>query len=49
MPQVVLTILAGLGVAGMAYALVRFWRDLGLLRRVDNLWSRLFGNDAWNH
>ncbi|MET8528227.1 DUF3592 domain-containing protein [Micromonospora sp. NPDC005172] len=33
MPQVVLTILAGLGLAGMAYALVRFRRDLGLLRR----------------
>ncbi|MFI5930322.1 DUF3592 domain-containing protein [Micromonospora sp. NPDC051543] len=33
MPQVVLAILAGLGLAGMAYALVRFRRDLGLLRR----------------
>ncbi|MEU8184409.1 DUF3592 domain-containing protein [Micromonospora sp. NPDC049044] len=33
MPELVLTITAGLGLAGMAYAVVRFWRDLGLLRR----------------
>ncbi|WP_422736762.1 DUF3592 domain-containing protein [Micromonospora sp. WMMD729] len=33
MPLVVLVIVAGLGLAGMAYALVRFRRDLALLRR----------------
>ena len=33
MPTLVLTIMAGLGLAGMAYAAVRFRRDLGLLRR----------------
>ncbi|MET8254456.1 DUF3592 domain-containing protein [Micromonospora sp. NPDC005197] len=33
MPYLVLTIMASLGLAGMAYAAVRFWRDLGLLRR----------------
>ncbi|MEV4821187.1 DUF3592 domain-containing protein [Micromonospora sp. NPDC049274] len=33
MPYLVLTIMASLGVAGMAYAVGRFVRDLGLLRR----------------
>lgn len=33
MPHLVLTIMASLGLAGMAYAAVRFWRDLVLLRR----------------
>ncbi|MCX5067422.1 DUF3592 domain-containing protein [Micromonospora lupini] len=33
MPYLVLTIMASLGVAGMAYAVFRLWRDLGLLRR----------------